>query len=201
MQDFPANNSSSADSKTPEEFGELEEILDWEDEIDLAKEIAEIGKNDLPIQEISLNQIESGEKTFIPSDKPNAHLSDEKIDISEDISQDFFAVKPLKKKGGLLQAATKLRSIQGFGASEHEKAALNFSIAVPNFDEDGISVNEKIVAEKKSLLAKAISIASVSDEVICQDKDGIFSINENLRISGIVQDDSLRQLVDSVLKN
>ncbi len=201
MQDFPAKNSSSANSKKDEEFGELEEIFDWDDEIDLAKEIAEIGENDLPIQEISLDQIESGDKISVSSDEKNAHLPAEKIDISEDISQDFFAVKPLRKKGGLLQAAMKLRSIQGFGSNEHEKATLNFSTAVPNFGEDGIFVNEEIAADKKSLLAKAISIASVSDEVICQDKDGIFSINENLRISDVVQDDSLKRLVDSVLKN
>ncbi|MDE6718717.1 MAG: hypothetical protein K2J68_02535, partial [Treponemataceae bacterium] len=131
----------------------------------------------------------------------DAHPVHEKFDISEDISQDFFAVKSLKKKGGLLQAAIKLRSIPGFDSSDHEEASLNFSTAVPNFGEGGFSVNEKIVAKKNSLLAKAISIASVSDEVICQDEDGIFSINENLKINDAFQDEYLKELVDSVLKN
>ncbi|MDE5579980.1 MAG: hypothetical protein K2I95_00990 [Treponemataceae bacterium] len=203
MQEFPAKNSSSAESKTPEEFGELEEIFEWEDEIDLAKEIAEIGKDDEPLQEISLNEIKSGDKISAQPAEKNARSSAEKFDISEDISQDFFAVKSLKKKGGLLQAAIKLRSIPGFDSSEHEEAALNFSTAVPNFGEGGFSVNvnEKIAAKKNSLLAKAISIASVSDEVICQGEDGIFSINENLKIRDVFQDESLKELVDSVLKN
>lgn len=201
MQEFPAKNSSSAESKTPEEFGELEEIFEWEDEIDLAKEIAEIGKDDEPLQEIPLDQIKIDNKIPAQPAEKSARASDEKFDISEDISQDFFALKTLKKKGGLLQAAIKLRSIPGFGSSEHEDAALNFSTAVPNFGEDGFSVNEKIAANKKSLLAKAIPIASVSDEVICQGADGIFSINENLKISGVFQDESLKELVDSVLGN
>lgn len=202
MQDFPAKNFSSADSKKPEEFGELEEILEWEDEIDLAKEIAEIGKDDEPLQEISLNEIKSDDKISAPPAEKHAHPSKEKFDINEDISQDFFALKPSKKKGGLLQAATKLRNIPGFDTSEQEEElTLNFSTAVPNFSEERNSVNEKIAAHKKSLLARASSIASVSDEVIRQGEDGVFSINENLETRGVFQDDSLRQLVDSVLKN
>lgn len=201
MQDFPAKNFSSADSKKPEEFGELEEILEWEDGIDLAKEIAEIGKDDESLQEISLNEIESDDKISAPPAEKRTHPSKEKFDIREDVSQDFFALKPSKKKGGLLQAATKLRNIPGFDASEHEEAALNFSTAVPNFSEERNSVNEKIVAKKNSLLARASSIASVSDEVIRQGEDGVFSINENLETRSVFQDDSLRQLVDSVLKN
>lgn len=202
MQDFPAKNFSSADSKKPEEFGELEEILEWEDGIDLAKEIAEIGKDDEPLQEISLNEIKSDDKISAPPAKKRAHPSKEKFDIREDVSQDFFALKPSKKKGGLLQAATKLRNIPGFDASEQEEElTLNFSTAVPNFSEERNSVNEKIAAHKKSLLARASSIASVSDEVIRQGEDGVFSINENLETRDVFQDDSLRQLVDSVLKN
>lgn len=201
MQNFPAKNFSSAASKTSEDFGELEEVFEWEDEFDLAKEIAEIGKDDEPLQEIPLDQIKIDDKISAKPSEKSACASAEKFDISEDISQDFFAVKTSKKKGGLLQAATKLRSIPGFGSSEHEDAALNFSTAVPNFGEHGFSVNEKIAANKKSLLAKAISIASVSDEVICQGADGIFSINENLKIHGVHQDDSFMQLVDSVLGN
>ena len=202
MQDFPAKNFSSADSKKPEEFGELEEILEWEDEIDLAKEIAEIGKDDEPLQEISLNEIKSDDKISAPPAEKRAHPSKEKFDIREDVSQDFFALKPSKKKGGLLQAATKLRNIPGFDTSEQEEElTLNFSTAVPNFSEERNSVNEKIAAHKMSLLARASSIASVSDEVIRQGEDGVFSINENLETRDVFQDDSLRQLVDSVLKN
>ena len=183
MQDFPAKNFSSADSKEPEEFGELEEILEWEDGIDL-------------------NEIKSDDKISAPPAEKRAHPSKEKFDIREDVSQDFFALKPSKKKGGLLQAATKLRNIPGFDASEQEEElTLNFSTAVPNISEERNSVNEKIAAHKKSLLARASSIASVSDEVIRQGEDGVFSINENLETRGVFQDDSLRQLVDSVLKN
>ena len=101
-----------------------------------------------------------------------------------------------------MQAATKLRNIPGFDTSEQEEElTLNFSTAVLNFSEERNSVNEKIAAHKKSLLARASSIASVSDEVIRQGEDGVFSINENLETRGVFQDDSLRQLVDSVLKN
>lgn len=202
MQDVPAKKSGFADAKKPEEFGELEEILEWEDEIDLAKEIAEIDTDDSPAQDSSLERIERADEIPVSSAQKSARRADEKIDIREDISQDFFAVKHSNKKRGLLQAAEKLRNIPGFDSGGTEdKVARHFSITVPHFGEEEISVNKKIATNKKSLLAKAMSIASVSSEVIFQGADGIFSIKENLEMRGVRQDDSLRELVDSVLKH
>lgn len=202
MQDFPAKNFSSADSKKPEEVGELEEIFEWEDEIDLAKEIAEIGKNEPPVQEIPIGQIEKESTASSPQAKSGSPLPKEKFDIREDISQNFFAVNPASKKGGLLQAAIKLRNIQGFDSNENEKdSSMNFSIAIPNFGEEEFLANKKNEPSKKSLLAKAMSITPASSEVICQDADGIFSINAHLETGGVLQDSSFKQLVDSVLKN
>lgn len=202
MQDVPAKKSGFADAKKPEEFGELEEILEWEGEIDLAKEIAEIDTDDSPAQDSSLERIERADEIPVSSAQKNVRRADEKIDTREDISQDFFAVKPSNKKRGLLQAAEKLRNIPGFDSgSTEDKVARHFSITVPHFGEEEIAVTKKIAANKKSLLAKAMSIASVSSEVICQGADGIFSINENLETRGVRQDDSLQELVDSVLKH
>lgn len=200
MQDFPAKNFSSEDSKKPEEVGELEEIFEWEDEIDLAKEIAEIGKNEPPVQEIPIGQIEKESTASSPQAKSGSPSAKEKFDIREDISQNFFAMNHASKKGGLLQAAIKLRNIQGFDSNEKD-SSMNFSIAIPNFGEEEFLANKKNEPSKKSLLAKAMSIMPASSEVICQDADGIFSINAHLETGGVHQDSSFKQLVDSVLKN
>ena len=117
--------------------------------------------------------------------------------LDEERKENRFGTSPKNEAvhGDVLSAAGKSKTV--FGSSDPDGAVDAEDIEPIETDKGAVPFSFTSFASSE---ANIQNLSPVSDDVIVEGRDGVFSIASGIALDGVVQDEAFKRLVDSVIR-
>ena len=155
-------------------------------------------------------------------EKINGTLEEEKKDYFKEMSPEDFGLSEAKEKEEFTEPL-EFSAPENKGLDDGTDVASTFTTETPNFEKRPLHLEEEPLQESAPLAGEAAAIPLSNAEsfmfstfgqdaniyelpdadssAIVQDSNGVFSIVDDVQTGSVVQDNSFKRLVDSVLNN
>lgn len=155
-------------------------------------------------------------------EKINGTLEEEKKDYFKEMSPEDFGLSEAKEKEEFTEPL-EFSAPENKGLDDGTDVASTFTTETPNFEKRPLHLEEEPLQEAAPLAGEAAAIPLSNAEsfmfstfgqdaniyelpdadssAIVQDSNGVFSIVDDVQTGSVVQDNSFKRLVDSVLNN